>query len=334
MKFFCLLRVRLAAAFGLFILAIALSQAASAQAGPSYPDRPIRIVVGFTPGGSNDLIARILAPELAKTLGVEVFVDNRPGANGMIGTEYVAKAAADGYTLTLGSISPFVLTPQVYSKVPYDMYRDFMGISAVGMTPQVLAVNNATGMRSLADFIAYAQKNPGTVTLGTSGIGGNSHLAIELLKSSAKIDVRDVAYKGTGPAITDTMGGHLTGVMADLPGILELVKNKKLTPLAVTSAERNELLPDVATAKEQGLTDLVADNWFAIMAPKATPGPIIEKLHAAILKATQSPDLRERFLKMGVSPQHSASPTAFNDFFRSEYERWGKIIKSSGIRVD
>ncbi|MGP1664678.1 MAG: Bug family tripartite tricarboxylate transporter substrate binding protein, partial [Rhodanobacter sp.] len=171
-------------------------------------------------------------------------------------------------------------------------------------------------------------------TLGTSGIGGNSHLAIELLKTAANVDVRDVAYKGTGPAINDALGGHLTGVMADLPGILELVKSKKIIALAVTSEERDVLLPEVATAKEQGLADLVAVNWFAVMVPKGTPEPIVAKLHDAVVKATQSEYLKDRFKNMGVTPQNSESPVAFTEYFNREYDRWGSIIKASGIRVN
>jgi len=313
------------------MLAALMLRPAMAQ---EYPNKPIRLVVGFATGGSNDLIARILAPKLAEILKVQVIVDNKPGANAMIGTEHVAKSSPDGYTLTLGSISPFVLSPQIYPTTNYDTLKDLIGITTVGMTPQVIAVNNASPYRTLPEFIAYAKRNPGGVDLGTSGIGSNTHLVIELLKAQARIDIRNIPYKGTGPALTDAMGGHLAGVVADLPGVLGPVKSDKLRALAVTSEDRNSLLPDVPTAREQGVSGLVAVNWFAVMAPSRTPEAVISKLHKALVTAANSSEVKSQFQTLGIQPFVSENSEAFNKFFHAEYARWGEVIKHSKISVN
>jgi tripartite-type tricarboxylate transporter receptor subunit TctC len=299
-----------------------------------FPIKPIRIVIGFAPGGSNDIVARHLAPKLAEIMAVQVIVENRPGANAMIGTEFVARSAPDGYTLALGSISPLVLSPQIYTKTSYDTLNDFVGLTTVGMTPQVIVVNRALPARSLKEFIALAKSHPGKLNLASSGTGSNTHVAIELLKITAGIDVQHVAYKGTAPALLDVIGGQIEGAIGDLPGVFPHVKAEKLRGLVVTSERRSPLLPDVPTAAEQGLPALLAVNWFAVMAPAKTPAAIVDKLHAALVKAATSPETKERFLSVGVESMTSPSPGAFSTYLRSEYARWGKVIRESGIRAD
>ena len=322
---------KFAAAAACLIGVVCVPDLAHAQ---EFPVKPIRIIVGFAPGGSNDIVARHLAPKLAELTGVQVIVENRPGANAMIGTEFAARAAPDGYTLTLGSISPFVLSPQIYAKTSYDTLNDFAGITTVGMTPQVLVVNRTLPARSLKEFIALAKAHPGKLNLASSGTGSNTHVAIELLKITAGINIQHVAYKGTAPALLDIIGGQIEGAIGDLPGIFPHVKAEKLRGLVVTSERRNALLAEVPTAAEQGLPALLAVNWFAVMAPAKTPSAIVEKLHSVLVRAAGSAEIKERFLAVGVESMTSPSTGAFSAYLRSEYARWGKVIRDSGIRAD
>lgn len=299
-----------------------------------FPSRPIRLVIGFAPGGSNDIVARHLAPRLGDLLGAQVVVENRPGANAMIGTELVARSAPDGYTLTLGSISPLVLSPQVYAKASYNTLTDFVGLTTVGMTPQVVVVNRGLPVRTLKDLVALGRTHPGKLNLASSGVGSNTHVAIELFKATARVDAQHVAYKGTGPALLDVIGGQIEGAIGDLPGIVNYAKSGQLRALAVTSEKRHPLLPELATAAEQGFPNLVAVNWFAVMAPAKTPGPVVDKLHAALTRAAHLPEVKDRFLAVGVESMTSASPAEFAAYLRSEYARWGKVIRAANITAD
>jgi tripartite-type tricarboxylate transporter receptor subunit TctC len=215
----------------LSVLAIGLLAAASAFS-QAYPVKPVRLILPFAPGGSSDYTARVIAQKLTETWRQQVIVDNRAGASGLIGMQIAAKSAPDGYTLTLGSASPFVLNPQIYSKVPYDTLKDFVGLTTVGMTPQIIVVHRSLPVRSLKEFIALAKSQPGALNLASAGLGNNTHLAIELLKSTAGINVQHVPYKGTGPALVDVLGGQIEGTICDLPGALAYVKSGKLRALA------------------------------------------------------------------------------------------------------
>ena len=315
-------------------IAIAMSLAAAMAYAQDYPAKPVRLVVGFPPGGSNDIVARHLAPKLGEVLGVQTIVENRPGANAIIGTEYVAKSPPDGYTLTLASVSPLVISPFTYAKIPYDTVRDFAGITTVAMTPEVIAVHPSVPAHSLRELIALAKAQPGKLDFSSSGNGGLPHLVIELFKTVASVNVQHVAYKGAGPALTDTLGGQVHGIAVDFPVLYPHIKAGKLRGLVVTSQRRNALLPDLPTSAEQGLPKLFAVNWFAIMAPAKTPRPIVDKLHAALLKSALSPELKERFVGIGVESMTIASPDAFAAFLKEELVRWGKLAKESGARAD
>src|SRR5436190_11037454 len=246
------------------ILGAAACSAAFAQ---PYPTKPIRLIVGFPPGGSNDIVARQLAPKLTQLLGQQVVVENRPGANATIGTDQVAKAAPDGYTIMLGSSSPLVISPFTYPNLPYDTLRDLAGITTVASTPEMIAIHPSVPARNLKELVALAKSQPGKLAFASSGNGGLPHLAIELFKTLGKVNVLHVPYKGAGPAAIDLIGGHVHAMIIDMPALAPYVKNGKLRGIATTAERRAALLPDLPTSGEQGMPGLIAVNWFAIMAP-------------------------------------------------------------------
>ena len=316
----------------LFAAALGFPLATASAQTQDYPSRPIRIVVGFPPGGSNDTVARIIAPRLADVLGTPVVIDNRPGANATIGTDYVAKAAPDGYVVTLGSLSPLVLSPFTYAKLTYNTQKDFTPINTVAATPEVIAVHPSVPAKTMKELVELSKKKQ--VTLSSSGNGGLPHLGIELLKNESKGDFLHVPYKGAGPAVTDTVAGHVQGVMMDLPAVSAMIADGRLRAIAVTNTNRNPVLPDTPTSAEQGFPGVMAVNWFALMAPANTPKPIIDKLNAALLKVTAMPEVRAEFAKVGVEAFTQASPQAFEKFLGQEMTRWGKIVKDSGAKAN
>ena len=313
------------------LAAVVVCGTAQAQ---SYPSKPIRLVVGFPPGGSNDIVARQLAPKLSQLLGVQVIVDNRPGANATIGTDLVAKSPPDGYTLTLGSASPLAISPFTYPNIPYDTLRDFAAITTVASTPEMIATHPSLPPRNVKELLALAKQQPGKLNFASSGNGGLPHLAIELFKKLGGVNIVHVPYKGAGPALTDIMGGHVHAMIVDVPVLAPAVKSGKLRGIAVTAQKRTPLLPDLATSVEQGMPGLIAVNWFAIMAPAKTPKPVVDRLHEAIVKAATAPDMKQQFDTSGVEAFVQASPEAFTKFLREDLVRWGRIAKESGARAD
>ncbi|VWX61214.1 conserved exported hypothetical protein [Burkholderiales bacterium 8X] len=312
--------------------ALVLATAGGLAQAQDYPSRPINLVVGFPPGGSNDIVARILAPRLGEALGVPVVVVNKPGSNALIGTEFVARAAPDGYTLTLGSASPLVISPATYAKMPFDALNDLVGITTVASTPELVAVHPSVQVKTMQELIALSKTRE--VTLSSSGNGGLPHLAIELLRTATQGKFLHVPYKGAGPAVTDTVGGHVDGVIMDFPALQAMVADGKLRPIAITNTSRAPSLPATPTSVEQGVPTLLAFNWFAVMAPAKTPRPIIDKLHAALVKVAQSPEVKESMLKVGVEPLTHPTPEAFAAFMREETARWGQVAKASGAKAD
>jgi tripartite-type tricarboxylate transporter receptor subunit TctC len=313
------------------LAAASLCGVADAQ---TYPTKPIRLVIGFPPGGSNDIVARQLAPKLTQLLGAQVIVDNRPGANATIGTDYVAKSAPDGYTLTLGSASPLAISPFTYPNIPYDTLRDFAAITTVASASEMVATHPSLPARNLKELVALAKQQPGRLNFASSGNGGLPHLAIELFRKLGNVNIVHVPFKGAGPALTDLMGGHVHAMIVDVPVLAPGVKSGKLRGIAVTAERRTPLLPDLPTAPEQGMPGLIAVNWFAIMAPAKTPKPIIDKLHDAIVKATTAPEMKQQFDTIGVEVFVQPSPEAFAEFLRNDLVRWGRIAKESGARAD
>jgi tripartite-type tricarboxylate transporter receptor subunit TctC len=307
--------------------ALCMFSAAHAQ---DFPSKPIRIVVGFAPGGSNDIVARLVAPKLGELLKTQVVVENRPGANAIIGTDAVAKSAPDGYTLGLVGVSNLILNPLLYPKVPYHAINDFTGLTTVGVTHQVISVHPSLPAKNLKELIALAKARPGQLNFGSPGAGGLKHLTLELLNTLANVRMQHVAYKGGGPALTDALGGQTHGVIVDIAAPYPHIKQGKLRALAVTGESRAKLLPDVPTVAEQGIR-MVSLNWFAIVAPAKTPQPIIDRLYGGLLRAAHAPEVKERFDAIAVEPLTHASPAAFQGFVREEYARWGKVVKDSNV---
>jgi tripartite-type tricarboxylate transporter receptor subunit TctC len=313
------------------ILMSVLALAAEAQ---TYPSKPIRLVVGFPPGGSNDIVARIIAPKLSQILGAQVVVENRPGANATIGTDFVAKAAPDGYTIVLGSASPLVISPFTFSNIPYDTLRDFAGITTIGSTPEMMAIHPSLPARNLKELLALARSQPGKLNFASSGNGGLPHLATELFKKQGKVNVVHVPYKGAGPAATDLVGGHVHGMIIDMPALYPHVKSGKLRGIVVTADKRTPLLPDLPTSGEAGMPGLIAVNWFAIMAPAKTPKAAVDKLYSALAQTANAPDVKEQFRAQGVEAYLQSSTDAFTAFLRDELGKWEKVAKESGARAD
>ncbi len=301
-------------------------------AAQDFPSRAIKMVVGFPPGGSNDVVARIIAPRMAEILKQPVVVENRPGANATLGTGQVARAEPDGYTITLGSLSPLVIAMATYDNLPYDTAKDFAPINTVALTPEVIAVHPSVEAKTLPELVALSKTKQ--VSLSSSGNGGLPHLAIELLKKVSGGNFLHVPYKGAGPAVVDAMGGHVNGVVMDLPALATQVNGGKLRAIAVTNRERTSVLPDVPTSGEQGLDGVQAVNWFALMAPAKTPADIVAKLNDAMVKACALPEVKEEFARSGVAAFNQPSPEAFRKFLGEEITRWGTIAREAGAKAN
>lgn len=295
-----------------------------------FPSKPVRIVVGFAPGGSNDIVARVVAPRLGELLKTQVVIENRPGANAVIGTDAVAKSTPDGYTLGLVGVSNLILNPLLFPKNPYNALTDFTGLTAVGITHQVLSLHPSVPARSLKELIALARAKPGQLNFGSPGAGGLKHLTLELLNTLARTRMEHVAYKGGGPAMTDALGGQIHGVLVDIAGPLPHIKQGRLRAIVVTGEGRAKQLPDVPTVREQGV-DMVSLNWFAVVAPAKVPAGVVERLHGSLVRASQSADVKERLDTLAVESYTHASPEAFQKFVRDEYARWGKVVKDSNV---
>jgi len=309
-------------------LALLAGTAAIAQ---DFPHKPIRLIVGYPPGGSNDIVARIIAPRLGEILNTQVVVDNKAGANGLIGADTVAKAAPDGYTLLAASASPLVITPHTLPKVPFNTLTDFVPINTVGLTPEAIAVTPAMKVNSLKELIALAKTQQ--ITLASSGTGGMPHLTIELLMQLAKGNMTHVPYKGAGPALTDTLAGHVNGIVMDVPPLYPLIQDGRLKALAVTSDKRVEFMPSVPTALEE-LPGFSVTNWVGLLAPAKTPKAIVDKINAALVQAVARPDVREQLIKVAVSPSAMPSTDAFQKFIADEYARWGKLVREKNITTE
>jgi len=261
-----------------------------------------------------------------------VVVDNRPGANATLGTGQVAHAEPDGYTITLGSLSPLVIALATYDNLPYDTARDFEPINTVALTPEVIAVHPSVPVKTLPELVALSKT--GQVSLSSSGNGGLPHLAIELLKKVSGGNFLHVPYKGAGPAVVDAMGGHVNGVVMDLPALATQVKGGKLRAVAVTNEERTSVLPEVPTSGEQGLKGVQAVNWFALMAPAKTPAAVVAKLNDALMKVCVLPEVKEEFDRAGVAAFTQPSPAAFRKFLGEEITRWGTIARDAGAKAN
>ncbi|HQQ68718.1 MAG TPA: tripartite tricarboxylate transporter substrate binding protein [Alicycliphilus sp.] len=309
---------------------LALGSAAHAQA--AYPTKPVKLVVGFPPGGSNDIVARIISVPLGELLGQSVIVENKPGASGVLGSTFVSKAAPDGYTLLLSSASPLVIAPHLLPKKPFEVTKDFVAIGTLGSTPEAIAVGPSLQVKDFRDFMEQAKTK--TITVSSSGNGGLPHLTIELLKQASGSHLSHVPYKGAAPAVTDTLAGHVNAVTMDLPALINFIRDGKLKALAVTSERRVDFLPDVPTAQEQGLPSFSSVNWFGVFAPTGTSPGVVDKIHAALNKVVNDPKVVEQLTRAAVVPQSSASSKDFAQFVSKENERWGRVARESGATMD
>jgi tripartite-type tricarboxylate transporter receptor subunit TctC len=319
-----------AAVVKLFIGALALATgAAHAQ---TYPTRAVRLIVPFLAGGSTDIVGRTVAQKLSEMWGQPVVVDNRPGGSTMIGTEAVARAAPDGYTL-LVTPAPFTINPSLASKVPYDALTDFAPITLINTTPLVLVVHPGVPAKNVKALIALAKSKPGQLNFGSSGTGGSNHLAGELFNAMAGVKMVHIPYKGNAGALTDLVGGHLDAVYNGLTSALALIKGGKLNVLAVTSLKRNAALPDVPTLDEAGLKGFEAVAWNGLTAPAKTPRDVIVKINADVIRIVNSPELKERLKAEGSDPVGS-SPEQYAAFLRAEIAKWAKVIKFAGVKAE
>jgi len=314
------------------LLAGACASSAWPQAAPAFPARTITLVVTFSPGGSNDLLARALAEPLAGLLGVPVVVENRTGAAGMIGTSHVARAKPDGHTLLVASASPMVVSPHTHARVPYDPQGGFAPISLLGVTPEALAVHPGVRAGTLQELVALARQ--GNISLASSGNGGLPHLSIELFKRAAGVPgIAHVPYSGAAPAVSDTVAGHVDGVVVDLPAVFQHIKEGRLRGIALANPRRSAFLPDLPTTIEAGTPDFVAMNWMGLLAPAGTPEATIARLHQAVATAMKDPKLQARMASSAVETTVSTNPAEFRGFLQSEYRKWGAVVKEAGIQA-
>ena len=306
---------------------------AQAPAGGKFPTKPVRIVVPYPPGGPIDILTRPLAQKMNEGMGNTVLVDNRAGANGIIGIEHVAKSPADGYTLVVGSAGSFAINPNVYAKLPFDVLKDFAPVSLFATVPELLVVHPALPARSVRELIALAKARPKQLNYGSSGVGGTPHLAVELLKQAAGIDILHVPYKGMGPATIDLIAGQVQLAFADLPVLLPQVKAGKLRALAVSTASRSPNLPEVPTTAEAGYPKIRIMNWYALFMPAATPRDIIATLNAETAKAVARPDMKSFVQEQGGAAVSNSS-AELGAMLRAELDMWGKVVKTAGVKLE
>jgi len=299
----------------------------------NYPTRPIRMILPQSPGGPTDMIGRLVAQKLGDNLGQTVVPDNRGGAAGNVGCELAAKAAPDGYTLLLGPPGCLTVNPSLYDKLPFDPLRDFQPVTQLTSGPQMLVVHPSVSATSVKEFVALVKSKPGAFNFASGGAGTPNHLASELFKNAAGLQMVHVPYKGTGPALTAVVGGQVQMMMASLPPALPQVKAGKLRGLAVTSAQRSKVAPELPTVAESGFPGFEMVTWHSILVPAKTPRPIVMKLHAELVKTLAQPDVKERFASQGLDTVGS-TPEQFREHMKRETENFAKIIKAAGIKPE
>lgn len=297
-----------------------------------YPVRAVRLIVPFPPGGGADFVARLIQNRFAETLGQQVIVDNRAGASGILGTEIASKASADGYTLAMGTSNTMSANVALFPKLPYDPLRDFAPISLIANQPNILAVHASLPVRSVKELIALAKSRPGQLNYASSGSGSSHHLSGELLKLMSGTNLVHIPYKGTGPAIQETLGGHVEVLFAGIAAVLPHVKSGRLRALGVTTATRSQILPDLPAIAE-ALPGYELSSWHGMFAPAGTPQAIIAKVHGAVANALKSVDVRERLATQGADALGS-TPAHFREFLRADIEKIGKLIRAAGIKAD
>ena len=318
-------------AFASGFLLIATS-AAQAQTS-AYPTRPIRAVVPLAPGGGTDTVARLVAAKMSEQLGQQMVIDNRGGGGGIVGTDLVAKATPDGYTLLMGSNTTNAVNPVLYKKLPYDHIRDFAAISMIGTVPNVLVVHASLPVKSVKEFLAYAKAKPGKVSYGSSGVGSATHLSMALISSMTGVSMLHVPYKGAGAAVADVLGGQLQALCSSLAGLLPHIKSGRVRALGVTTSKRNPQLPDVPTLAESGMAGYEVTIWYGWFAPAKTPVAIVARLNTETVKALNSNDLKDRLTLQGLDVG-SSTADELTAFVKAETVKWAKVVKESGAQLE
>jgi tripartite-type tricarboxylate transporter receptor subunit TctC len=303
-----------------------------AFAAQTYPTRPIRIVVAYTPAGTTDILARVVGQKMNEAWGQPVIIENRPGANGNIGTEYAAKAAPDGHTFLMTTAGPHGINPSLYRKLGYDAVKDFTAVSLVALVPNILVVSNALPVKNVKELIAYAKANPGKLSYGSPGAGSTAHLSMELFKSMTGTNLVHVPYKGSAGVLTDVMGGQIAATMDNMPVYLPQVKAGKIRALAVTPNKRSPAAPDIPTVAEAGVPGYNSSAWFGLVAPAATPKDVVTKLSVETARILQLPDVKSRLSELGAEPIGS-TPEQFSAHIKAEIAKWAKVIKEANVEL-
>ena len=314
-------------------IAMTLSCVAGTAVAQNYPTKPIRLIAPFPPGGSTDLLARVIAQKLTEAWGQQVIVENRGGAGGTIGVELAARAAPDGYTLVMGHVGTFGANPTLYPKLPYDAIKDFAPITLLAMVPNGMVVHPALPVRTVRDLLAIARAKPGQVLYGSGGSGSAAHLAMVYFELLAKVKLTHIPYKGTGPAIYDLIAGQTSTMITGMAALMPHIKSGKLRSIAVGTAKRLAVLPEVPTISEAGVPGYEATQWYGILAPAATPRDLVMKLNAEMVKALRLPDVRERLAGDGVAPVGN-TPAEFAAHIKAEIARWAPVVKASGAKPE
>jgi tripartite-type tricarboxylate transporter receptor subunit TctC len=315
------------------IAAIALASIATLAQAQAWPSKPIKWVVPFAPGGTTDILARTVGEKLAVALGQPVIIENKPGAGGGVGAEYTAKAAPDGYTIMGGTISTHAINASLYKDLPYDPVKDFVAITLIARVPNMLVVNTAVPAKDVKELIALLKANPNKYSFASSGNGTSQHLSGELFKSMSGTEMQHIPYKGSPPALQDVMGGQVTMTFDNITTAWTLAKAGKLRALAVTTAKRSSIAPDVPTLAESGVPGFEVGSWQGVFAPAGTPPAIVKRLNAEIVKALNLPDVREKLGALGAEIV-ADSPEEFSALVKSEVVKWADVVKKSGAKVD
>jgi tripartite-type tricarboxylate transporter receptor subunit TctC len=299
----------------------------------SYPTKPIKLIVPFPAGGPADLFARVLGNGLGAELGQQIIIENRAGVGGLAGVDALAKSAPDGYTIGIAGAAALSAIPFMVSKMPFDWQKDLALLTLVARVPEVLVVHPSVSANTLQDLVAYARANPKKINFGSAGTGTITHLAVELLKTEAKIDLVHVPYRGAAPAVNDLLGGHFEMIVLDTPVLLPHIRAGKVKPLAVTSATRSAALPDVPTTGEAGFKTVLTDNWYGVSAPAGVPPDILDKLHKAITNTLRSAELKKQFDSQDAVPS-PITPAEFGAFIKAEQAKWGPVVAATGAKLE
>jgi len=314
---------------GMLAVASSLAYAQSAV----YPNKPVRWVVPFPPGGSADIMGRMIGQDLAKTLGQQVVIENRAGASAIVGSEYVAKSPADGYTLLQANVSQMTIHPSLYPRLPYDPLKDFAPVTVLGIVTSVMVTTPSLPVASVRDLVALAKKRPGQLNFTSSGAGSSTHLTGELLKQRAGIAMTHINYKGSGPALTDVMAGFVEIMFENLPSALPFINANKLKVLAVTGKDHSPVLKSVPTLAESGFPGFDMVSWQALVAPAGTPRAVVDRLNAEVAKVLKTPEMKEKMTGLGTDVVAN-SPEQFAQYLREETAKWSKIVKDAGIKLE